>query len=350
MESFLDSTLLTILVIISFATILALIRAQKRDRCLTHFDGYHVTLAEKDGEVTWGLIDVRTSGMEISYPDPRVSKKGFWKQSFLFYKDQYEAMDGVYRCTAGLTETQKRSRRRYLERTANPGIFWRTYRMLRNWVGMIRDALVQTTSLLIGVAKSRAQPTAAVLTRDEERVSTLSAEIIGHAGNAYDPLLEKHLFTRVIIDVTRQGETHQYCGYLADYTSDFLEIIDAQVNAKEHHFESKTFTPSEVPVDNLEIDAEEDQLRIRNDTGKMLLLHELRHDEESIAIGAVIPSSFSATLRLGADIDPQELELVLATPDRVDMLVPRSHSLVRHGVSGLRREDLEPNERTFLWD
>ncbi len=350
MESILDSTLLTIVVILTFATLLALIRAQKRDRCLTHFDDYHVTLAEKDGQVIWGLVEVRTSGMEISYPAPRSSKKGFWKQSFLYYKDQYDSMDGLYRCTAGLSESQRNSRRRYLDRTANPGMFWRVYRLIRNWVGMIRDALVQTTSLLIGAAKSRAQPTAAVLTRDEERVSSISAEIIGHAGNAYDPLLEKHLFTRVIIDVTRNGKTYQYCGYLADYTADFLEIIDAQVNADEHHFEAKTFTPGEVPIDDLEITAEEDLLRIENETGKMLLLKELRQNEESIPIGAVIPDGFSAALRPGADVNVENLEIVLATPDRVDMLVPRSHSLVRHGVSGLNREDLEPSESTFLWD
>lgn len=341
MEAFLDSTLLTILVIITFATILALIRAQKRDRCLTHFHNFHITLAEKDGLVIWGEVDVRTSGLEIEYPDARCSEKGFWKQSFLYYKDQYSTMDGLYRCTAGMSDDQVKRRARYLNRTANPGIFWRSYRNLRNWIGMVRDALVQSASLLIGVARKQAPTSASVLTRDEERVSTLSAEIIGHAGNAYDPLLEKHLFTRVIVKLTRQGKTYHYCGFLADYTSDFLEIIDAQVNADDDHIEETCFQLGDNPIENLTIEMDGNFIRLHNQTGRMLLLHELRLGEEVTPIDAVIPDGFAAKLRLGADLDPDKLCIVMATPERVDMLVPRSHALVRHGVSALSREDLE---------
>ncbi len=348
MENILDSTLLTIAVILTFATLLALVRSQKRDRCVTHFDDYHVTLAEKDGYVNWGLLNVRTTGLELTYPQAMRSKKGFWKQSFLFYKEQYEAMDAVYRCTAGLSEDKLAKRERYLKRTSKPGLLRRLYRHLRNWVGMIRDALVQAVTVLVGVAKSQSQPSAAVLAQDEERVTTLSDELIGHAGNAYDPLLEKHLFTRVVIDVTRQGEVHKYCGYLADYTSDFLEIIDAQVNADEHHFERKTFTADEAPVDDVDIRIDENLLAIENRAGRMLLLHELLSDDAVIPVDAVIPDGFSAQLRLGTEIDTETLEIVVATPNRVDMLVPRSRAIVRHGISGLSREELEEAPQTFF--
>ena len=340
METFLDSTLLTILVIVTVATVLALVRAQKRDRCMTHFDGYHATLAEKDGRVTWGELDVRTSGIEIHYPDPRRSQKGFWKQSFLFYRDQYEAMDGIYRSVSGLPEDQKEARHAYLHRTANPGFVRRLYRKIRNWVGMIRDALVQSVSVLIGAAKSRAQPAATVLTRDEERVSTLSAEIIGHAGNAFDPLLEKHLFTRVIVDLTRQGKTYQYCGYLADYTSEFLEIIDAQVNEEAIKFGPEPYRVGDIPVDGLEIRYDDNELVVENKSGAMILLHELRHDGETLIIGAVIPDGFVAALRPGIELDTKQLDIVVSTAHRVDILVPRSHALVRHGVAGLDLADI----------
>lgn len=340
MESLLDSTLLTILVVITVATLLALVRSQKRDRCMTHFDGFHVTLAEKDGKVTWGDVDIKTSGLELNYPDPRRSTKGFWKQSFLFYRDQYEALDGIYRSVAGLSDEQKADRQRYLEKTSNPGFFRRGYRKIRNWIGMVRDALVQSVSLLIGAAKSRAQPAASVLTRDEERVSTLSAEIIGHAGNAYDPLLEKHLFTRVIVDITRQGKSFSYCGYLADYTSEFLEIIDAQVNAEDNQFGPDHYRIGEIPVDGLEISYEDGQLAVENNTGAMVLLHELKDGDMTLSMGAIIPSGFVADLRPGTDLDPKKLEVVVSSANRVDLLVPRSHALVRHGVSGLNLSDL----------
>ena len=340
MESFLDSTLLTILVVITIATLLALIRVQKRDRCLTHFDGYHVTLAEKDGRVTWGEVSVLSSGMELHYPGPRRNKKGFWQQSFLYYRDQYDALDGIYRSTAGLSDLQLASRARYIQRTANPGLPRRVYRKMRNWIGMVRDALVQTVSLLLGAAKGMATPAASVLTRDQERVSTLSAEIIGHAGNSFDPLLERHLFTRVIIDVTRQGERQSYCGYLADYTANFLEIIDAQVNALDEEFEVQALKPGNILIDGLEIEVEDDRLVVENKTGRVILLHRLIHRSEARTLGAVVPDGFVASLRVGTQFDTDELEVVVGSADRVDMLVPRTHAIVRHGVSGLSLEEL----------
>jgi hypothetical protein len=339
METLLDSTLLTILVIVVIATILALIRTRKRDRCLKHFDGYYVSLTETEGDVTWGEVEVYTSGMEFFYPKPVRSSKGFWQRSLLFYRDQYERMDGIYRYAEGLPEDQKEDRRKHLERTSNPGFLRRFARKVRNWVGMIRDALVQSISLLLGAAKSKTTP-AGMLQQDQERMSALSAEIIGHAGNSFDPLLERHLFSRVVVDVSRQDDKTSYCGYLADYTADFLEIIDAQVNAEEGGFGPEAYRPGQVPVDGVEVRLEGKLLAVSNASGMMLALHALEHGAESTAVGAVIPDGFTADLRLGDEIDTDTLEVVIASAERVDMLVPRTRALVRHGVSGLEADEL----------
>ena len=340
MEALLDSTLWTILVILFFATLLALIRAHKRDRCLTHFHRYHITLAEKDGRVTWGDVDMRTSGMEVLYPRPRQNPKGFWNQSVLFFKDQYPSMDGLYRATGTLGEKQKKRRFRYLRRTSRPGPFRRLYRKLRNWIGMIRDAVVQSASLLLGAAKSRGTAVG-VLTRDEERVNTLSKEIIGHAGNAFDPLLERHLFTRVIIDMTRNGRKFSYCGYLADYTSDFLEIIDAQVTPNDFAFGPECLRPGTDAIDGLEISIENDIFRVQNNSDVMLIAHELHRGDLVEPAGIVLPTGFAATFRIYPDDDPDALSIQIESARRVDMLLPRSHSLVRHGVAALDLTEIE---------
>lgn len=339
--NFLESPLLAVIAVVTVATILALIRTFKRDRCLMHFHDYHISLTEKDGTVTWGRVDVATSGLEIYYPDSRRSEKGFWKQGVLFYKDQYEAMDGLYRSTTGLSDDQCERRKQYLERIADPGFFHRLGRQLRNWMGMIRDSVVQAATLAIGAARSKARPGMAILTRDEDQVSTLSSEIVGHAGNAYDPILERHLFTRVIVHVTRDDTTHQYCGYLADYTKEFLEIVDTEVNSKDEHFESRALYVGDDAVDGIDIAFEDGQLSVTNRTENMLLFKELLHGDQYISIGAVLPVDFKAYFRIGADIDPGRVKVVLATAGRVDMLVPRSHAIVRHGVTGLDEEELQ---------
>lgn len=340
MEQILDSPLMTVLAIITVATILALIRTLKRDRCLMHFDDYHISLAKEDGTVTWGRVDVTPSGLEVHYPDPRRSAKGFWKQSLLHFKEHYESMTGLYRCTAGLSEEQRNNRAAYLRKTSDPGFFRRLYRNLRNWMGMIRDAVVQSVSLAVGAARSRGRPTANVLAQDEEQVAELSKEIVGHAGNAYDPLLERHLFTRVIVDVTRDGTTREYCGYLADYTDQFLEIIDAGITPEIDDIEPRRLQPGDETVDGVEIRVDGDRLIIDNTTGTKLLLKELEDRETSLRIGAIIPDGFVAEFRIGRNISSETLNVVVGTADRIDMIVPRSHAIVRHGVSGLEKDKL----------
>ncbi len=339
--NFVESPLLAVIAIVTVATVLALIRTVKRDRCLMHFHDYHVSLAEKDGTVTWGTVDVANSGLELFYPDSRRSPKGFWKRSVLFFKDQYESMDGIYRSTVGLSDEQCERRARYLKRTANPGFLRRLWRQLRNWMGMIRDSVVQAVTLAIGAARTRARPGVAVLTRDEEQVSTLSSEVVGHRGNAYDPILERHLFTRVIVQVTRHGVPHNYCGYLADYTKEFLEIVDAEVNSEDAHFEPHPLNVDDDSIDGIQISYEDDELVVTNETENMLLFKELLHDDRYIPIGAVLPVDFSARFRIGSDIDPHRVKVIIAAAGRVDMLVPRSHAIVRHGVSALDESALE---------
>ncbi len=336
-----DSPLMAVVAIVTVATILALVRALKRDRCLMHFDDYHISLAEKDGSVTWGRVDVETSGLEIHYPSSRQSAKGFWKQSVLYFSDQYDSLDGLYRSTVGLSDEQCERRQEYLERTADPSFFRRLFRQIRNWMGMIRDSVVQAASIAVGAAKSKARPGMAVLTRDEERISALSSEVVGHAGNAYDPLLERHLFTRVIVDVTRDGVTYQYCGYLADYTKQFLEVIDAAVNPREEHFDARSIPVGDESIQGISVSHDGEVLSVSNETDAMLLLDEITCGDQSFAVGAVLPVEFTVELRIGSDIDADDLEVTIGAAGRIDMLVPRSHAIVRHGISGLDEAELQ---------
>ena len=184
-----DTTFWVIVGIIVIGTVLAMMQARRRDKCLRDFDGFHVTLAEKGGDITWGLMDLYSSGLEIIYDRPVVTRQGHLEGSFLFYKDQYAAIDALFRYPEGLSVEAKQRRRKVIEQTANPGIWRRGKRHIRNWISMIRDALLQVASVAIGAAKTRT-PGAAVLSTQEQGLKALSSEIIGHAGNAFDPLLE----------------------------------------------------------------------------------------------------------------------------------------------------------------
>ena len=147
----------------------------------------------------------------------------------------------------------------------------------------------------------------------------------------------KHPF----LQVTRHGVPHNYCDYLADYTKEFLEIVDAEFNSEDAHFEPHPLDVDDDSVDGIEISYEDDELVVTNETENMLLFKELLHDDRYIPIGAVLPVDFSARFRIGSDIAPHRIKVIIAAAGRVDMLVPRSHAIVRHGVSALDESELE---------
>lgn len=327
-----DPTLLTILLLLVFATVLALIQARRRDKCLKAFEGFHITMAEKGGDLCWGTPEIYASGMEIMYTTPVVTRHGYQEYSFLFYKDQYDAMDALYRHPEGLTPEQKKRREDIIRRTAQPSFWQKIGRSLRNWLSMIRDAVMQSVSMVIGVAKAR-QPGAAVLSTQEASLKALSSEIIGHAGNAFDPMLERHLSTQVVVEVTRNGKKYSYCGWLRDYTSRFIEIVDARVNTHLPPMASGWYgLADEVPTGiALQVD-EKGRLRITNHSAWVLHVDRLKGNDWMREMDCIIPPDYTADVMVPSTVDPASMQVALGGAQRIDMVIPRTHALIRHAA------------------
>jgi hypothetical protein len=334
----LDTTLLAIILLLVFATILGVIQQRRRDKCLKHLDGFHVTLAEKGGDLTWGDVEIFSTGLEITYNEPVQARQGHLERSFLFYKDQYGGMDAVFRYPEGLPPEEQERRRQQLRRTVDPSLFRRTKRTLRNWLSIVRDAAVQAASLAIGAAKARS-PGSAVLSSQEGQLKALSGEIIGHVGNAFDPLLESHLFTQVVVEVTTDGTTRSYCGWLKDYSAQFIEVLDAFVETQPEPFSVATFAAGDAPP-GVTIRVEGGSAVVQN-AGQSLVYWEAveanRLGEATPwrrTMGVVLPPATSADLTLPPGTDAASARFRLCRADRVDLVVPRTHALVRHGARG----------------
>lgn len=329
-----DTTLLTILVLLALATTLAIIRARRRDRCLRALQDFHVTLAEQGGDMVWGRAQVYATGIEIEYPKAVVARGGHLERSFLFYKDQFGTMTTLYRCPEGLPHDERVRRAKEIDRTANPGLLRRAGRWIRNWMGMVRDALVQAVGMLIGAAKTQA-PASAVFSSQEQNVQALSSEIIGHTGNAFDPLLERHLFTQVVVEITTDDTTRSYCGWLKDYTSEFIEVLDAYANAPDtqpHPVRPRAPGDRVLPALDVRIDA--GQLYVVNRGEQIFYVQQITAGEWTHPVDAVLPPGHTADVMLSPDVAPGTVRVWVGTADRVDMVVPRRHALVRHAAGG----------------
>jgi hypothetical protein len=331
-----DATLLAILLLLLFATVLGVIQGRRRDKCLRSFEGFHITLAEKGGDLSWGRAVVYTTGLEIHYAAPVVARGGYLERSFIFYKDQYEAIDALYRYPEGLPEAEQQRRLEIFEQTVNPGFWRRLGRRLQNWIAMVRDALMQAVSMVIGVARAR-KPGSAVLSTQETQLKALSSEIIGHAGNAFDPLLEQHLYTQVVLEVTREGRRRAWCGWLKDYTSQFIELVDAYANLSQPAFPEGAYAPGAVPCPGVSIRIEEGRLALANEGTHVLYVERAEAGPWRRPLTCVLPPGYTADLTLPVEVDRVALRVWLRAVDRVDLVVPRTHALVRHAADGSER-------------
>ena len=335
------STLLTIAIILVVATVLALLRTRRRDRCLKAFDAFPVTLVTQAHEANWGTADIRSTGLELTYPAPILAPEGHLERSVLFYKEQYTSMHALYRCPEGLSASDKERRTALIEQTRNPGLLRRLWRWLRNWMGMVRDALLQSIGMIIGVAKAKA-PAGGLIGRHDAQVQSLSSEVVQHSGNSFDPLLERHLFSQVVVEVTGlDGAVHSYCGWLKDYTSDFIEILDAYANTSHATpLAIDGYHLDDVRLPHQQIRLEDKLLRFANNGPRMFYIDRITLRDWTHEVDAVVPPEGTLALALPPKVQTKirsnmrALRMWLGTVDRVDMLLPRQRAHVRHAAGG----------------
>ena len=348
------STLVTILVILAVATVLALVRTRRRDRCLKSFDGFPITLVTQANEATWGTADIRSTGLELTYPEPVVAREGHLERSTILYKEQYASVHALYRCPEGLTEKNRERREMLIEQTRNPGLFRRLGRWVRNWMGMVRDALLQSIGMIIGVAKAKA-PAGGLIGRHDAQVQSISTEVVQHTGNAFDPLLERHLFSQVVVEVTvAGGAVRSYCGWLKDYTSDFIEILDAYANtSRAEPLDLEAYHVGDERFPQQQIALTDGRAQVANNGTRMFYIDRLEQRDWRHPVDVVLPPGASITLALPPAVHARArragkaLKVWMGTVDRVDMLLPRQRAQVRHAAGGsdasyeAHREQLE---------
>ena len=85
--------------------------------------------------------------------------------------------------------------------------------------------MLELVDTLLNAAK-KATPAGAVLTAQDKYVSRMKQDLAGSIGTSFEPLVEKYIGHRVVIDVIKGDEVVHYSGVLKDYTSEFIELLD----------------------------------------------------------------------------------------------------------------------------
>jgi small nuclear ribonucleoprotein (snRNP)-like protein len=220
-----SATAITILFIIFAAGVGAFVRKRSRDKCLRDFERNMVTLEQKSGKTIWGRLRVENTGLEFIYSEKHEDQEGHDETSYILYKYEYPDIVAIIRFHDMLSEQNKRAREKELKRTYHPGPWRRQKRRILNVFRTVRDSIVEIVNLLISQAK-KVTPAGKVLTSQDKYVSQMKAELMASAGTSFEPLLERYIGHKVVLEMMKGDKIFEYCGVLKEYTAEFIEIMD----------------------------------------------------------------------------------------------------------------------------
>jgi hypothetical protein len=226
------ATAITILFIILAAGLGAFIRKRSRDKCLRDFEQNMVTLEDTAGKRIWGKLRVENTGLEFVYPQKQKDEDGHDEASYILYKYEYPKIGLVIRFHDELSDENKKAREKELDKTYHPDWDRRLKRKTLNILRTVRDSVVEIVNLVISQAK-KATPAGKVLTSQDKYVTQMKQELMGSVGTSFEPLLERYIGHKVVLEMIKGDKIFEYCGVLKEYTAEFIEIMDVNYKTKD---------------------------------------------------------------------------------------------------------------------
>ncbi|MBW8034268.1 MAG: hypothetical protein FVQ79_00965 [Planctomycetes bacterium] len=219
---------LSLVFIILSAVVGLIVKRLHRDKCLKDFAGYMVTVEEVGGKRIWGKLRVENTGLELVYTDKHKDSDGHVEGSYIIYEAEYSKMQALWRFHDELSEKGKLKRAAVLEKTYHPEGWRIMLRKTGNIFKTLRDAVVEIVNLFINRAK-KTGTAGGVISSQEKHVAKMKSEMIGAAGTSYEPLLERYIGHKVVLEIAEGDTFVEYCGVLKDYTAEFIEIMDVSL-------------------------------------------------------------------------------------------------------------------------
>lgn len=227
-----DSLTITICVVLGAAIIGAFIKGRTRDKCLLSYATDLVSLVTRDNKVVYGRLHVESTGLEFRYQTRHKDQDGHFESSFILYRHEFASIQYILRFHDELDAERQQEREKNLKRIYHPNFLRRTGRRIGNFFKTIRDSMMEVVNLLIDQAKRRG-PAGAFLSSKDKYISRVKSDVMSTISTAYEPLYERHIGSRIVLEVDDEGKKVEYCGILKEYTADFIEVMDIQYTLDE---------------------------------------------------------------------------------------------------------------------
>ncbi|MCL4831361.1 MAG: hypothetical protein KJZ86_02935 [Caldilineaceae bacterium] len=329
----LDTSLLYTVGLIFLVTLVgSYFRSRRKDPCLDSFEGFHVTIERTDNKVVWGVMEIESTGLELIYRDDVQDSKHI-ESSYILYGEEYKDIQVIYRFVDQLTPENRRRREKDIRRSFHPGVIERSKRGLRKFIGTASESINEVVGVLVGRAK---KPAGRYINDESEKsLYRLSENLIGHAGGVFDPLLERFIGQKMVVEVMEGDEIHEHVGIFKNYSPDFIEVLDVQFPQKQ------TVPVGPDGCDNdgcLQVIVDAGKLTATNTDWQPVLIQSIHIAGEEKLLNVVVDGGESVEVFIDGPL--QDAVLHVRMVRELDMIVPRTRSLVRHRAERFKKEML----------
>lgn len=314
---------ITLVSIIALSVIVVIMRGRLVDRCLKDFKNHKVILETLDGNIIKGNIDVRNNGVELVY-EMQKTDDFIVENSYIMYSSEYGNIYSITRYLEEMTKRQSERRALELHWSYHPGFLRKIFRGIRNWINTIRDTVIKIMQLFIG---AKGLTGAEALGQTQTQYATqLGEEIMGRIGTAYDPMLEKHIGQKVVVEVKRENKTVKYSGILKCYTAEFIELMDVNYN---YRFLFKIANGiKENTHDGFMVELGGNTLRMQNSGARPVNV--VKMVSGGVTVEPKIFIQQNKKVEFPFDGNPNDLTIYCEAIRLADLIMPRLNCIVRH--------------------
>jgi hypothetical protein len=246
----------------------------------------------------------------------------------VLYSSEFGEIQAIYRYVDDLSPEDLAQRTRDLKRYFHPGPLVRMMRSTQHFFTLAGDSLTEVLGMVMGRLRKPAGRYIGEVTDDQ--FMRFSTAVVGSVGTTYDPLLERFVGQKIVVELLEGDASHEHVAVFKNYSADFFELLDVQypqpralhLNGDPHNGVGKSLTTKR----------EGNVLYITNSTAQPVLIQSLRlsdsEDAEEELLNVVVDGG--ETVELRPDKLTDEASLMVRVVRELDMIVPRTRCIIRH--------------------
>ena len=217
---------ITIIFVFAAALVSFIIQRWALDRCLKHFSNFNVSVEQEDRDPIWGELTVYPGGIEIIYSEARSDDTGNTETSYILFEEQMNKVTAIERYHEELDDEDKARRLADVNSLKKRGFFKKLGRMLRNLSNAFKDAISQAMGLI--VAQTRGKASSSMAKSQDAGIKKIGDETLGAVGNRFEPILERYIGAKVIVEAKNGEDLLRHEGILKEYSSNWLELLECR--------------------------------------------------------------------------------------------------------------------------